>query len=206
MATDFALESFLSIDFNNTEDNVNTISNVINFKDFSFATENKSEDCNKLIRQTTMAIKSVANSSYKLSNFVDLLDIDQIKASLKAYKDNDTRVTEFKKELIDDLTEFQKRIKTHHTEKIVELKKQYRSYQRQLAALEGERNRLIMERLSKIVWPYDKETKEYDNKIAKLETITKQYGRKLEEAEKMRPIANEKDILLYQMHLKEKYQ
>lgn len=209
MATDFAMDNYIALELKNSEDEntINSITNVIksNFKDFKLPEEDVSDDYGRLLNQATLALKNFSNAYYKNTKFVDLEDVEQIKRALKNYKDNNQRVSNFKKELIDDLTKFQQQIKTTHVERIDEFKKQYRDYKRQIIGLEAEKNRLIMERLSKIVWPYDAKTKEYDEKIAKFEALANQYERKLEEAQKLRPLANEKDILLYQMHLKETF-
>lgn len=163
------------------------------------------EDYNKIFRQTTLSIKKFANSCYKSTTSLEPSDIEQIKKSLNNYACGDAKVKEFKQELIDDLTEFQKQIRTSYTTKIAEYTKKKLECEKQIGILEFEKNKLIMERLSRIEWPYDAKTKEYENKIASLEIQAKQYGQKAEQIQTMRPAANEKEILLYELKLKEKF-
>jgi len=209
MTTDFALNNHIALELNNSEDakTLANITNVIknNFKEFKLPEENLSEDYNRLLSQAILTIKNFSNASWKSSKSLSAGDIDQIKVTLKNYKTNSTKATEFKKELISDLTEFQNQIKTNHAQRLDEYKRQHRLFRVQLFGLEAEKNSLIMERLSKIVWPYDAKTKEYDNKIAKLEALEKQYARKIEDMKKTQPMANERDLLIYQIHLKELY-
>ena len=209
MTTNFALNNYMALELKNSKDaeTLANITNVIksNFKEFKLPEEDISKDYNGLLSQAILMLKNFSNASWKNSKFLNATDIDQIKVVLKNYKNNSTRVVEFKKELIADLTGFQNQIKTNHAQKLDDYKKKHRLCRIQLAGLDAEKNALIMERLSKIVWPYDAKTKEYDNKIAKLEALEKQYARKIEDMKKTQPMANERDILLYQMHLKEQY-
>jgi hypothetical protein len=207
MTTDFALNNYIVSGFKNSEDEdtLTNITNVIksNFKDIKLPEEDVSNDYNKLLNLLTLTLKNFSNASWKIVKAVDVTDIDQIKVVLRNYTSSSTKVAEFKKELIADLTKFQNQITTNHNERLEEYKKQYRTCRRQIDGFEAEKNSLIMERLSKIVWPYDAQTKEYENKIARLEILVKQYERKIEEAKKFRPMASERDLMLYQMHLKE---
>lgn len=162
-------------------------------------------DCEKILNMTALSIKMFANSYYKKLPFLEPSDIDQIKESLNNYAKSDEKLKEFKKVIIEDLTAFQKQIKANHVQKLADLGRQKQLCERQIVALEFEKNKLIMDRLSKVVWPYDEKTKEYDAKIAALQLQVKKYNQKIEETQQMKPIANEKDILMYRMHLNEKY-
>lgn len=159
----------------------------------------------KIFNMTNMSIKMYSTSYYKKHASLDTLELEQIKKALENFKNNNKKVESFKRVLIEDLEKFQKQIRTNHTQKIATLIKEKQQLERQLSTLNAEKNRLIMDRLSKIVWPYDEKTKQYSAKIAATETRITQYENKIEELETYRPMANEKDVLLYQMQLKEKF-
>lgn len=163
------------------------------------------EDYNKIFNQTTLSLKRLSNSNYKATVGLEPSEIEHIKASLNNYACNDERVAEFKQQIIEDLSTFQKQIKTSYIEKIAEYNKKKQLCEKQIKVYENEKNKTIMERLSRIVWPYDEKTKELDNKIAALEIQAKQYEQKATLAATMRPVANEKEILIYEMQLKEKF-
>lgn len=180
-------------------------SNLVSY----FAEVNKDADFtgdyNEIINLTSLSIKKFANAGYKTSPFLESRDIDQIKTSLDNYASRNETLYELKNELIEDLTNFQTQIKANHFQRIDELIKQKQHYEKQIKVTDFAKHKLVMDRLSKIVWPYDAQTKEYDIRIAKLEIQIKQCEQKIETLRKMRPVASEKDIILYQMHLKEKY-
>lgn len=176
------------------------------YQDYSFvAKPMPKDDCAKILSQTTLSIKKFANSYYKSSAYLEPSEIDHIKDSLKNYASDDERVTAFKREIIDDLSNFQKQIKEKYVAQIADYRKKQQLCEKQIRVYEFEKNKLIMDRLSKIAWPYDAKTKEYDQKIAALESQAQHYAQRALSAQQMRPAANEKDILLYQMQLKEKY-
>lgn len=163
------------------------------------------EEYAKILSMTTMAVKMYAHSYYKNNPYLDSSEIDQIKRSLVNYANDKAKLKDFKNEIIEDLTAFQNQIKENHIQRISELRKQKRVLENEIKHLDISKNKLIMDRLSKIVWPYDSKTKEYDNKIAAMQAKIDYYSKKIEDTVALRPAANEKDILLYQMRLKEKY-
>lgn len=193
-----------------TEEDIVTIAKAANeiHKEFNFCsstTPAKTEEYSKIFRQTTLSLKKFANSHYKTTAALEPTEIEQIKACLNNYACDDERVAEFKKQIIDDLSTFQAQIKVSYTEKIAEYHKKRQFCEKQIRVYEYEKNRIIMDRLSKIVWPYDEKTKDLDNKIATLQVQIQQYTNKAKTASQMRPAANEKEILLYEMQLKEKF-
>ena len=214
MTASITLNEYLTLEFKNAED-ANTIKNTISAIEKEFVNcypkpkEDKEKeikaDYEKLLNSLVLSVKICADASYKTSASLETKEIEQIKNSLNNYAGRHDKIKEFKKELIEDLTEFQKQIRTNYTQKLAGLEKQKRFCEKQVRVFEFEKNKLIMNRLSRIIWPYDKQTKEYDNKIAKLQIQLQKYGQKIEQLQKMQPTANEKDVLIYQMHLKEKY-
>ena len=162
-------------------------------------------DYERIFNFTTSSIKTTANSQYKKALFLDATDIEQIKRALNEYKNHNESVSEFKEALISDLTSFQDEIKTNYQKRIDELTKERQACEKQIKIAEFSKNKLIMDRLSKVEWPYDAKTKEYENTVAKLKLKVKNIEQRIEEAKTMRPLANEKDILKYQMHLKEAF-
>lgn len=196
---------------NQTEEDFLIVSSVAKtFKDeykdyFGDSEKDRSEDYKKMLSQTALSMKQFANSNFKDSTYLDLKDIDQIKAALENFATNDDRVRNFKTELLGDLNEFQKCVEKRYYDKIADYKKKKSMCERKALILEFEKNKLIMERLSKIAWPYDEKTKTYDAQIESLQTQAKQYAQKIYIAERQKPQASEKDILIYQMHMKEKF-
>ncbi len=207
------LDKYLEYELKKAED-ANTIRNatlaiknefVASYPPQKMDEEFSLEEYNKVLSLTTLSVKMYANSYYKSNPYLDSKDIDQIKKALNGYTSDKQKIKEFKKSLIDDLTAFQKQINENHVKKLVDLTKQKRLLERDVQILDFEKNKLIMDRLSKIVWPYDAKTKEYDNKIAAAQSKIEYYAQKIADIESLRPMANEKDILLYQLKLKEKY-
>lgn len=181
-----------------TTDSINYISTQGN-------EENINADFERIIKHTTMSMKNLANAYYKTATYLESSDIEQIKTSLSNYAKNDSRIEQFKASLIEDLTEIQKNIQTKFYEKLKSLGTEKALCEKQVRIIEFTKNKLIMDRLSKVQWPYDAQTQEYDNKLAGLKIKIENYERKIEELKNKRPSADEKDILIYQMQLKEKY-
>ena len=167
--------------------------------------QEENQNIEKLFNMTNMSIKMYSKSYYKKSASLDTIELEQIKNALENYKNNNERVKNFKNEIIENLTSFQQQIRTNHVQKIVELRKEQKLMEKECAVLNVEKHKLIMDRLSKILWPYDEKTKQYDARIAATELKIKRLAQRAEELEAARPSAKEKDILLYQMQLKEKY-
>lgn len=174
----------------------------------AFVSVVKAEDlaeCDKVVRHTTMAMQRFANSHFKSVAGLEARDVEQIKDALRNFRCDDARAKEVKEAIIEDLTEFQTYIRKSNINIIAENKKQIEFCKKQLMVAEVEKNKLIMARLSKIAWPYDAKTKAYDNKIAALEAKIEYHQQKIATAKINRPMASEKDILVYGAKLKEKY-
>lgn len=163
------------------------------------------EDYEKMLDLTVNAIKKYSNSQYKFNTSLEPNEIEQIKKALISYVNNHEKAGSFKKEILEDLTAFQGHILANHKQKITELTKEKEACQKQLRIYECDKHKLIMDRLSKIIWPYDEKTREYDQKITQLQTKVEQYIQKIENLNSMRPAANERDILIYNLHLKERF-
>lgn len=199
------------LDMKNQEDDhiIQSITSTIKCESVNYLEKITREDSNndyeKIINMTTLSMKMFSTSHYKKSAFLDINEVEQIKESIISYSDKDRGISNLKQELINDLTEFQKQIKTNYVERISDMEKQKKLCEKQAMILEYEKNKLIMDRLSKIVWPYDQKTKEYDAQIEKLQIQVQKYQQKITEMQQTKPIANEKDILIYQIKIKEKY-
>lgn len=212
MAANAILNNYIEFELKKAEDE-NIIKNValaIKKEFVSTYPEKKEEkisdeEHDKILNMTSLSVKMYSNSYYKSTPYLDSMDIEQIKNALKNYASKQENVKEFKKALVDDLTEFGQQIKEKHFQKISEMVKEKHTCENEAKHFESLKNQLVMERLSKIVWPYDSKTKEYDTKIAALQSKVEYYTQKITNLQSLRPMATEKDILLYQMHLKEKY-
>lgn len=215
MTANATYNEFKAIEAKASEDakTIATVTNILKEEFVSFYPSNidiedakeTAQQIEKVFNLTNMSIKMYSTSYYKKHASLDTLELEQIKKALENFKNNNQKVESFKRVLIEDLEKFQKQIRANHTQKIATLAKEKQLLERQLFTLNLEKNRLIMDRLSKIVWPYDEKTKQYTSKIAATETRIAQYENKIGELELYRPMANEKDVLLYQMQLKEKF-
>jgi hypothetical protein len=163
------------------------------------------KDYERILDLTEESIKKYANSEYKFNTALEPNEIEQIKKALISYTNHNEKVNEFKIAILEDLTTFQKQILSIHRERITQNAKEKELCEKQLRILECEKNKLIMDRLAKIVWPYDAKTKEYDQQITQLQVKVEQYTSKIANLKAMRPAANEKDILLYKIQLREKF-
>lgn len=163
------------------------------------------EECNKLVTHTAMTINKHSNSFYKNSTCLEPHDIEQIKNALKNYKCDSPAVLNIKNALIEDLTGFQREIVEFHNKNISEMKKERQLLEKQLRICEYDKHKLISDRLSKIMWPYDAKTKEFDEKISALQKKIEFLGQKIQQQKSLRPIADAKTVLLYELKLKEKF-
>lgn len=168
-------------------------------------TEDLTDDYAKILKMTSMSIKMYSNIYYKSLTYLEPCDIEAIKKALGDYHNQKDKIEEFKQDLIFDLTEFQQQIKNNHTKKFIDWTKKKILYERQIAILIREKERLIRERISNLIWPYDRKTKSYDTQIKLLKLKAQKCIQKAAEIQALRPAANEKEILLFQMHLKDKY-
>lgn len=159
----------------------------------------------KMLSYTSKSIKAHANANYKSHVFIEISDIEKIKDALNQFTSKSDKVEQFKKELINDLTNFEMQIKLNHTQNIVELAEEKQFCQKQIQIFEFGKQKLIRERLAKLVWPYDAKTKEYDNKIEILTDKLNQIEQNIEKAKSMRPMAKEKEIIVYQQQLINKF-
>lgn len=159
----------------------------------------------EILNFTINSIKKYAYYSLKTHTFLEPYEVEQVKKALVNYTTNCEQADEFKQELLEDLTRFQHQIMGSQREKFMELINEKDNFEKQIKVLEYEKNTLVRERLAQIAWPYDAKTKKYDQQIAQLQAKVAQYTKKLENSKNMRPAANQKDILLYTMHLREKF-
>lgn len=168
-------------------------------------TDNVMQDYAKILKMTNMSIKMYANIYYKSLTYLEPSDIEAIKQALSDYHNSQETVEDFKQDVIQDLTEFQQQIKNNHTKRIIEWTKKKILYERQIAILIKEKEQRIKQMISNLVWPYDRKTRSYDTQIKLLKLKAQKCAQKAAEIQALRPAANEKEILLFQMHLKEKY-
>ena len=202
MTANIALNDYVYTENDSTN---STKSEFLNYISKQISEENLKKDYQKIIKHTTITMKTLANAYYKDCAFLESSDIEHIKTSLHNYVNNDKRVEKFKNAIIEDLTQIQNQIETNHVKKLKNLEKEKELCEKQVKVLDFAKNKLIMDRLSKVQWPYDSKTKEYESKIAGLKIKIEKDQQKIEELQKNRPSADEKDILIYQLRLKEKY-
>lgn len=191
-------------------DDINTMKQAVRAlkKEYAIAGYNDSEtnaEYERMLNLTTISLKMYATSYYKKTEFLESSDIDQIKAALHNYVNQDETLTEFKQELIGDLSEFQKKIKANHLQKLFVIAKQKQEYEKQVRAMEAEKSTLTANKVSTMLGLNKSKIKELDAKINAQKSQVKKCAMKIADLEQAHPTANEKDILLYQLSLKEKY-
>jgi len=156
---------------------------------------------NEIIDKIVTSMNDIANVETKGHKFIEPNEIATIKNTLVNYEARIEKLIEIKKEL----EKFEDQIKTNYTEKIREQKHELTSCEEQIEMLENTKEQFIKQRLSRFLWPYDAKTKRCDLKIAALKTRIKKCALKIDQLSGMRPAADEKDILLFQMQLKNKF-
>lgn len=159
----------------------------------------------KIVKLTSISIKSMSNAYFKSRCYLAINDIDKIKDSLNNFSSDNSKVKVFKAQMIDELSSFQERITMNHVETLRKMRKEKSTLERNAKELEAEKNKIVRERLAKVQWPYTQRTKEIDTTLEKITLQVERYTQRIQEMEELPPIAEEKDLILYQMQFKEKY-
>lgn len=191
------------VTFNAEDETILSYCNTISYA--TIKQEESLKDIKKILLQASISLKTLANAYYKETPNLEPNDIDYIKLALNNYKSDNDVINKFKTSLIEDLSDFQSKIRTNYSTRLAEVAKEKQICERKIKVLDFEKHKLIMERLSKVSWPYDAKTKEYDKQIVSLQNKIQKCEQQLLTLQKSKPMANEKDILIYQMHLKERF-
>jgi len=154
-----------------------------------------------LVDKIAAALKTAANQQFKGTTFLEPNEVEDVKKILEAEHCDNTKKAELEKEL----TKFQNGIISNYKQKLNELDEKKIAVENQLATLTSQKNSLVMKRLSKMLWPFNAETAKYEAKIEVLKTQLAKFQQKIEAIESMRPAAGEKDLLLFNVQLKEKF-
>lgn len=160
------------------------------------------DDIDVIVRRIASAMNRIANLGYKGSTFIEPGEVEQLKKDVFR---NENIEYGLKIELEAELTKFQQEITTHYKEAIKEYTSKIKYCETQIRVIEMSKKEIISKRLSKMLWPFDANTKACDNKIAAFKIQASRYTQKLADIEQMRPAANEKDIVMFQLKLKEKF-
>lgn len=163
------------------------------------------DNLKKVLSHAYMSIKTTAYACYKSDAYLETTDIDNIKKALNSKKETDMKVIQFKENLTADLDCFQNKIKINHTKKINNLIEEKRNYEKQLEALKGEKQQILSDGFSKFMCIFTTRSKDLESKIESAQVQIQNCIDKIEELEHSTPTATEKDVILYQRHLKEKY-
>lgn len=154
-----------------------------------------------MVDKIASAINAKANQKYKGGKFLEPCELEEIKKGL-AFSDCNQGIKEvFEKEL----TGFQEKIQKEYVQQIREYQQKKIECENQIEDLVNAKKEIVMKRLSQMLWPYDEKTRVYDKKISALKIQTARYAQKIEQIESIRPAASEKDIIIFQMQLKEKF-
>lgn len=211
MTANVMLKDYENLQSRDTE-TTNTIQNTISTiskEPVLYAPKENAEfktDYDRVLHLTLISLRTHSTSEFKSHEYLNLNDVDSIKNALRNYCNNNERIAEFKKELIDDLTKFQDKINTKHIERIDALTKQKENIENQIKLLEKEQIKLNLQKMPKFFWSNsNRPLKECEAKIAALKGQSQQCTNKIGILKQEGPTANEKDILIHQMLLKEKY-
>lgn len=176
-----------------------------NVKFVSAINETKTSEVDKLFRITSMTIRSMANDKFKSRCYLGINDIDRIKEALENYRSQDLTTNSFKAQIINDLSDFQDKILTNRIAKLKKLRNEKIMLEKCARDLNTAKSKIVADRLAKIQWPYNEVTKQIDSKIAVVDIRVARCKQQLENLKNSKPVAEEKDVILYQMELKEKY-
>lgn len=159
------------------------------------------ENLDLIVNKIASAMNAAANQKFKGSTFLEPCELEDVKKILDTEKCDLATKNKFEEEI----TNFQKQIKTNYVQQINEYNEKKILCDMQIERLESLKKHLVMERLSQMSWPYDERTREYDRKIATLKIQSERCSQRVQEIRTLRPAAKEKDILIFQVQLKEKF-
>lgn len=211
MTTSMVLRDYRVLEEENKEDLVTLVSAVKSLKTefvsklIKPAAKDYDAEFKKLLTQTIMGLKKCANLSYKEHEEIEVDEILQIKAALSNFANDDSKIKEFKNSLLNDLDNFQSSLRQKKVRLLEQLKQEQRGYIKKAKELEIAKNKLIMDRLSNILWPYDEKTKSYDKQIEQCKIQLANCIRRIHLVHLTKATADTKDLMLYEMKMKEKY-
>lgn len=170
---------------------------------FSLQQEEIYSDANVelIVGKIANAMNSTANLNFKGSTFLEPSEVEDLKRILDEEICDSNIKIQFKREL----TNFQEKIKTDYIQQVNDLKEEKLFCESQIDMLDVAKKKIVMDRLAKMCWPYDEKTRAYDRKIEALGIQVKKIDMKIEKIMSMRPAAKEKDILIFQHQLKQKF-
>lgn len=138
---------------------------------------------------------------HKSSAFLELDEIEGLKNSLSDNLFSVQMVSIVK----DELTKFENQIKENHSKKIQEINEERASIDSQIDELNSLKQEIMTKRLSQMLWPFDERTKMIDKKIGALKLKDQRCSEKISETLIMAPVASEKDILIFQTQMEQKF-
>lgn len=147
------------------------------------------------------AITDMANIQYKGASYVEPREIEQVKQMLETEQCDVVA----KKEITEELTKFQESIQANYKHTIAELRARKLELEEQMEAIEKEKSKIVSKRISQFLWPFDDSTRAYDGKIYNLKCKIRSCEQKIEEYAAMRPMAREKELIRFNMQMKEKF-
>ncbi len=167
-------------------------------------------ECTKILKLAIISLKSHSNAFYKENCSLDNADLESIKQALINYRNTQERSDLFKKELIENISGFQTKLREKSSKQISSLQQQIFSYKKEILKLkeeieQSEKKTSLIEKFAQTHLNANSIRKQLEAKISlinlKIENLQQQINKILAEG----AVASEKDILLYQMELKEKY-
>lgn len=147
------------------------------------------------------AITDMANVQYKGASYVEPREIEQVKMMLESEQCDIVA----KKEITAELTKFQESIQKNYKLTIAEFRNRKFELEQQVEIIENEKSKIVSKRISQFLWPFDDSTRAHDAKIYNLKCKIRSCEQKIEEYSSMRPMAREKEIIRFNMQMKEKF-
>lgn len=155
-----------------------------------------------IVNAITSEINYFACLSHKTFKFVEPKEIEVIKnVILKIYR----VPTKTREALENELTKFEEEIKQDFRVKVLEYNEKRIACEEQADKLQTEKKKFILRNLLKFSSSFYKSIEIFDRKIKKLKMQANRYSDYIMLTGVTRPVAQEKDILLFKIHLKQKF-
>lgn len=158
-------------------------------------------DINLVVNQVLSAVSSMSQAQYKGSPFIEGVGIDQVQNILA----KSSCSSEIKSEIENELQMFEENIKVNYKKMVNEYNYKIMDLEKQIKTFEMEKQKIVDSRTARLLWPFNAETRYYDNNIFNLKCKIKNIGTKLEELLSMKPMAREQDLIDLDLKLKQKF-
>lgn len=186
---------------------------ALNLKESGYFVDSKgftnifNDEATKMVHLAVLSLKTFSNVFYKDYPYIDEEDIEKIKNALLNYACQDSKSKLLKQELIENLNQFKLSLEIKHKKQVQELQKQVLVQRHILEELkiQEEKSTNLISKLLKISIQSSAKESSIKAQINMTSARLEKYSQQLEDLKTKGAIANEKEILVYQMQLKEKF-